>query len=186
MPVARRPWNTGVYAIRNKVNGKVYVGSAAGKEGIRGRWRLHRHQLIKGKHHNRYLQRAWDKYGCDAFEFLVVLICHPDRCLANEQVYIDQYSAYEREKGYNIEPVATSSKGVERTDEYRRKQSAAQTGKIASTETREKLSRARKGVKKSVEHRARMSVAQEGRVFSDAHREKLSIAARSRWMRRFE
>ena len=42
----------GIYAIENKVNGKVYVGSA-----------------VDLGHHSLKLQRAWDKHGAASFAF---------------------------------------------------------------------------------------------------------------------
>jgi group I intron endonuclease len=56
-----------VYAIKNIVTGQSYVGSTVS---WRHRKACHLHLLRKGKHHSVWLQRAWDKYGSDAFVFL--------------------------------------------------------------------------------------------------------------------
>lgn len=58
-----------IYAIRERVSGRQYVGSAVD---YRDRWRHHRWHLNKGDHHCSYLQRAWNKYGRDNFEFLIL------------------------------------------------------------------------------------------------------------------
>lgn len=60
----------GIYTVTNTVSGTVYVGQA---RNIRKRWEVHRSTLGSGKHRNGYLQRAWNKYGADAFHFEVIL-----------------------------------------------------------------------------------------------------------------
>ena len=62
----------GVYQIRNKKNGKLYVGSSVQVE---RRLDRHRSDLEKGRHHCIHLQRAWDKYGSDSFEFQLFRKC---------------------------------------------------------------------------------------------------------------
>jgi hypothetical protein len=57
-------WKTGVYGIRNRINGKVYVGSAS--KSLAGRIRGHLSGLTKGTHFNRHLQAAWNRYGATA------------------------------------------------------------------------------------------------------------------------
>ena len=52
--------NCGIYFIRNKINNKIYVGSS---KNLYNREKEHFSDLRKGKHHNIYLQRAYDKYG---------------------------------------------------------------------------------------------------------------------------
>lgn len=60
---------TGIYTIENTVNGHVYVGSAVN---FATRRRVHLHHLRHGKHHSPYLQRAFDKYGEEAFVFTLI------------------------------------------------------------------------------------------------------------------
>ena len=62
----------GVYQIRNKKNGKLYVGSSVQVE---RRLDRHRSDLEKGRHRCIHLQRAWDKYGSDSFEFQLFRKC---------------------------------------------------------------------------------------------------------------
>lgn len=80
---------TGVYQIRNTVNGKIYVGSVAGKYGFCGRWSKHRNDLLKQHHHSVHLQRAWNKYGVDTFVFEILEECVPENCIEREQHYMD-------------------------------------------------------------------------------------------------
>lgn len=60
----------GVYAIRNLVNGREYIGVA--HSGFMGRSSIHRWGLRHGRHHCRALQADWDKYGEQAFSFVVL------------------------------------------------------------------------------------------------------------------
>lgn len=60
----------GVYKITNTVNGKVYIGSTT--IGFKNRWATHRNELRNRRHCNKHLQRAWNKYGENAFSFEVL------------------------------------------------------------------------------------------------------------------
>jgi group I intron endonuclease len=59
----------GIYHILCKRNGFVYVGSA---KKFRKRWRDHKSDLRKSNHDNARLQADWNKYGPEAFLFIVI------------------------------------------------------------------------------------------------------------------
>lgn len=59
----------GIYAITNKITGCQYIGSSGN---IRKRWKNHRKDLGKQRHHSRYLQNSWNKHGRGLFSFEVV------------------------------------------------------------------------------------------------------------------
>lgn len=61
---------SGIYGIINKINGKIYVGSAFK---ILRRLQIHKDSLYRGKDSPR-LQLDWDKYGEHHFEFTVLEI----------------------------------------------------------------------------------------------------------------
>lgn len=61
-----------IYKIENRVNGGCYIGSTVNPK---NRWMHHRTSLRKGRHHSFVLQKAWDKYGEECFEFKVLLEC---------------------------------------------------------------------------------------------------------------
>ena len=82
----------GVYQIKNTDNGKSYIGSSMRLE---RRLSEHKSRLRHNKHGNRHLQRAWNKYGKDAFEFEV---------LAELDTDIDILRLIERMYLYNLEP----------------------------------------------------------------------------------
>lgn len=100
----------GIYGIRNSVNEKIYIGSAAQKAGgIKRRWYEHITSLNKNNHGNYHLQKAWNYYGIDRFEFFVIEIIDYDstkdsknKIRQREEYYFDKYKSLNREFGYNI------------------------------------------------------------------------------------
>jgi len=145
---------TGIYKITNTITNKVYTGSAIN---IELRWREHLNDLRKNKHHSIKLQRAFNKYGENAFIFTIILLCDKLELITNEQLYIDELDSYN--KGYNSCPIAGSRLGHKQSQETKTKISntlkgrpSPNKGKIASDETRLKLSKARKNKKLSPTH----------------------------------
>lgn len=106
----------GIYKITNLVNGKFYIGSAAGKEGIRGRIGTHKSRLKNNKHCNEYLQSAWNKYGEENFKSEVLeIVENKNIIIEREQYYLDLYKPYNRIIGYNLSPTAGSQIGYKHT-----------------------------------------------------------------------
>ena len=103
---------SGIYRIRNTVNGHAYIGSAAN---IARRWTAHRHALRHHKKAPPKLQRAWDKHGEAAFVFEVVLECPAEELLTHEQAAIDAEAPY-----YNTRAQAHSNFGVRWSEETNR------------------------------------------------------------------
>ena len=79
----------GIYGIQNKINGCIYIGKTGMNFG--DRWDSHRALLRSNKHYNQYLQRAWNKYGEENFEFIVVEECDVDVINEREIYYIKFY-----------------------------------------------------------------------------------------------
>jgi group I intron endonuclease len=113
---------SGIYKILNKINGKFYIGSA---EDFEQRWykkpSSHLKTLEKNIHCNRYLQRAWNKYGKDKFEFLIVEECSIEKLIEREQYYLDLWEPWKEEIGYNICKFAGSPLGLRWTEESKKK-----------------------------------------------------------------
>lgn len=109
---------SGIYIIRNQVNGKIYLGSASR---IRSRWSTHKHQLRKNKHHSVLLQRAWNKYGLDAFVFEVLENTNVENLTEREQYYLDTMTPYVPSIGYNICRVANTMLGFKHSEETKAK-----------------------------------------------------------------
>ena len=98
-----------IYQIRNKVNNKIYIGSTINLE---RRWESHIYQLKNNIHHSIKLQKAWDKYGEDNFEFSIIEEFNSDNeddKYIKEQYYLDLYESY-TDKGYNMSNVADTRK----------------------------------------------------------------------------
>lgn len=82
--------NCGIYVIRNLINDNIYIGSSVN---IKKRFCQHRNSLRKNKHHNKYLQRSWNKYGEENFEFIVIeRHSYPEKILGRENKCILLYN----------------------------------------------------------------------------------------------
>ena len=88
----------GIYKIENKINKKIYIGLS---KAIYKRWDDHKYYLRHHKHQNTHLQRAWDKYGEDNFEFSVVEEVPEENLEETERKYISMYKSNDYDKGYN-------------------------------------------------------------------------------------
>ena len=106
---ARIPRASGIYRIVCKPTGQFYVGSAVN---LHERLRSHWTALRRGKHANKYLQRAWKRYREVNFEFKVVELVKPSRLLAAEQSWLKKTRCIDRNIGFNILPHALSSSSL--------------------------------------------------------------------------
>lgn len=156
----------GIYVIRNKANGKVYVGSSVNPK---KRWREHRCNLRQGKHHAPLLQRAWNFRGEDGFHFVVIEnLSSKAEMRDREQYWMEELYAY-GSMGYNASPVAfrpspeTVAKGVKASAELRR-------GKSHSAESNLRRSLSQRGKPKG--HGAKISATKKalGQGFTDVAR----------------
>jgi len=77
----------GIYCIRNKMNGNIYIG---GSINMQRRWYEHRSQLRRNKHPNPHLQNSWNKRGEDAYEFIPLMICPNEWITKIEQLMLDE------------------------------------------------------------------------------------------------
>lgn len=155
-------YDTGAYGIFNTVNGKVYVGSVV--TSFQRRKRQHFWHLKKGTHHSKHLQRAYDKYGADCFDFRVLERCPPEEALVVEQRWIDSLDSANMRKGYNISPTAGNTAGRKHSEETRAKIKA----RLGTEETKAKMSASQKAVwDATYEARAaRMSAVHKGKKVS--------------------
>ena len=94
----------GIYGIKNTFNGKWYVGSTCGNagRGLEQRLKEHIHFLRCGKHCNRHLQAAWNKYGEEVFAYFVL-----EQTENDEDILFDRELCWMTElrsvrDGYNI------------------------------------------------------------------------------------
>ena len=112
-----KPKFSGIYGIRNIVNGKIYVGQSYN---IHKRWIEHRYSFKNNIHHNQKFQNAWNKYGEDNFYFFVIEKCEQDIINEREIFWIDYYNSANRDYGYNLSTGGeNSSEGSVWSDEMR-------------------------------------------------------------------
>lgn len=125
----------GVYKITCTIDGRLYIGSSMC---ISARWKEHRYQLGLGVHRSRHLQRAWNKYGADAFVF-EVLQYEGDRDAREvlEQQFLDALSPFGA-KGFNSSRVVGTTRGMKLSDEHKRKIAEYNKGRQHSAATRER------------------------------------------------
>jgi group I intron endonuclease len=151
----------GIYYIKNLITNKYYIGSSVD---IEQRWASHKSDLKLNKHHSKYLQRAYNKYGRAAFEFKFIESCKLDNntIIMKEQYWMNFYKSSNYKYGYNLYPNARTSLGYKH-----------------SKETREK----RKGIEFSEEHLKNLSKSHlgqrawnTGKKHSKKHRDSLKRA----------
>ena len=104
-----------IYAIVNKINNKLYIGSA---KSFYTRFYRHLSRLKRNEHHSIILQNAWNKYGEENFSFELLEIVSLDEILKREQWYIDFFKPE-----YNICKKAGNTLGIKHTMETRIKMS---------------------------------------------------------------
>lgn len=146
-----------IYALRNRINGKYYVGQTV----VDPKLRLKRHFWNCTSTTGRMpISKAIKKYGKRAFEFLILCQCATQIELDwMERVYacfLNSFSPH----GYNLR--AGSGKGSLSVD-TKNKISAAHIGVKASLETRRILSLSHLGIRQSPETCRKISEANKGR-----------------------
>jgi group I intron endonuclease len=154
----------GIYRIINLKNNKIYIGSTSN---LNLRLKSHFTKLKLNKHVNKYLQRAYNKYGTESFTYEIIeYVDSKNRktILEREQYYLDLYKSYNKEIGYNI---AKKAEGP-----YKEKLSEEHKKKISNTE---------KGVPKgpmSDKTKRRLSIAKIGCKHSEETKKKIGMSCR--------
>lgn len=180
--------NSGIYKIIHKDSGKYYVGRSVN---IQKRFKEHLYNLINNNHHNDNLQNAWNKYGKNAFEFVISEYLENNVSLLKEyeQKYLDIIKN-ERLNGINnsYNYAENSEFGGPMDEQSRIKISNANRNRVWKEESRKKLSILNKGKnnkmygtigpnrgkKLSDVTRLKMSKSKIGTKLSNETREKLS------------
>lgn len=134
----------GIYRIVNTINGKVYIGQT--RDRFIERYWNHKWKLKNGIHDNKHLQKAFDKYGSDVFEFEIVeVVSDIDKLNNLERHYISEYM--NKNKSYNIQFGGQDApmKNIRMSDETKKKISEknkiALKGKTQSDITKAKKSK---------------------------------------------
>ena len=87
---------TGIYQIKNLINGKIYIGQS---KNIASRWHRHRTDYRKFDY---AIYRAMRKYGLNNFEFSVLEECSIDQLNEREIYWIEEKDSHNPEHGYNL------------------------------------------------------------------------------------
>ena len=105
----QKKYQMGVFQIKNKVNGKIFISSSIDLQAI---WHSQKLQLDFGNHSNYELQNDWNKYGADNFiyEILDEIKQKDDKPQDNakdvkalEEMIISELQPFD-DKGYNKRP----------------------------------------------------------------------------------
>lgn len=168
---------SGIYKIINKVNGKYYVGSSENINGKRGRWFWHLHRLNKNKHRNKHLQNAWNKYGKENWEWVIIEQVDPSMLFEKEQPYLDICKNYP-DTNYNFSYDATRpALGYKHSFKTLQKMSIAKSGsnnpmygRSHSSETKQKVGQSLKGKNKGRRH------YMWGKHMSEDQKHKISVS----------
>lgn len=99
-----------IYQIKNLINGNLYIGQTVN---FLARKEKHLSCLRRQVHDNPYLQKAFNKYGEEAFEFSILHEeeCDQERLNQLEEEYIAKYNTYEN--GYNCNRGGQQHNGFE-------------------------------------------------------------------------
>jgi group I intron endonuclease len=135
-----------IYLRTNTANGKQYVGQTSDFKRRERHW-----NCLKIRYANEHICNDREKYGLDAWTVKVLAECDGrEDAWELEQRFINDFNTL-WPNGYNLAKGGAGPKGIQFTDEHKRKISEAQKGennpmygKHLSDETKQKISEAKK------------------------------------------
>jgi group I intron endonuclease len=163
----------GIYKI-NSPSEKVYIGQS---EDIEARWNDYIN--LRNCKNQRRLLNSFIYYGVENHTFEIIKECEPEELNYYERHYQEYYDVI-GEYGLNCVLTNVGDKKKVFSDETRKKQSEAQTGRKHSDEHRRKNSEANKGKKLSEEHIRKVAEANKGKKRSEDTRKKNSEARKGK------
>lgn len=107
MAYKNKPAVAGVFQVKNKINGKVLLGSSLNLDGALNR---HKFELMAGGHRLAELQKDWKTFGADSFIFEILEVVpqnkdpeynYEDDLTLLEEIWIEKLQPF-GEKGYNV------------------------------------------------------------------------------------
>ena len=162
-----------IYAIRRKNTDQEYIGQAVIDPETH--WNVYRNMLRRGRFHNPHLQHAWNKYGEDVYEFIVL-----DNSPKTQTQLDDLEIQFILERGYyNLKSGGHGGLHNEETKKKISKNNARYwQGKHRSSDDKKKMSDAKK------KNPVRFWKGKKRPPHSLETRRKMSEAALRRWNRR--
>lgn len=134
---------SGIYLIENVENHKKYVGQSIN---VKIRIGKHKSYLKSGKHENIYLQRSYDKYGLNSFNFKLLESCSVEELDEREIYYISFYNTLDYNVGYNLESGGNEGKIVSELTRLKKVgKNNPMFGKKKTEEEKEALSKSARG-----------------------------------------
>lgn len=88
-----------IYAIKNLINNKVYVGST---KSLKKRKYRHFYELKINIHSNIHLQRSYNEHGKDKFSFFLLEECISTIRSEREIYWINYFNSHNKDYGFNI------------------------------------------------------------------------------------
>jgi group I intron endonuclease len=167
---------SGIYTITNLANNKVLVGQSIN---IKNRLRAHKVRLKQGIHENKHLQRAWDDYGENFFEFKPIEYIEKEFLLSHELYWSNMLDSHNFTKGYNLKSCSPTGYG-HHSQETKNKIGASHKGRKLSEDHKNKLRIAHTGKPLSNTHKSNIKSAMTGRTLSEGHKLACSIAFKLR------
>lgn len=136
---------SGIYQIKNKINGKIYVGSS---NNICLRWWHHKYNALeKNSTKCPKLYAALRKYGVDAFEWTVLLECDQTELYKEEQNWLNENFL---SSNYNVSKFADAPmRGKTFSELHIAKLKNARSRRKISNETKLKMSKSKLGKRHS-------------------------------------
>lgn len=160
----------GVYKILNTITGDYYLGSSCD---IRGRWNSHRYELRKNLRGNTHFQNAWNKYGEQAFEFSILLLCD-----VAHKLYLEDGLIKLLRPAYNSsEDALAPMQGRHHTAESLAKMSGKNHhnfGKHHTEESKQKIGKANMGKHHTEESKQKIREVNIGKYHTEESKQKIS------------
>jgi group I intron endonuclease len=203
--MSEKKTNCGIYKITNLIPNektgicKVYIGSS---KNLKSRKYEHFRTLENKSHNNKYLLRAYEKYGKDNFKFEHIKYIEKyedalkikEELLKWEQYYLNEFiinGKINYRRCYNITPTAGSNLGRKQSKQEIEKRIKYLKGRICKEETKVKISIAQKdkerpysrgnkyalGYRHTEQDLLKISIASKTRIYSEDTLKKKSLSA---------
>ena len=142
-----------IYCVKNKINGKEYIGLTTRSVGIRWKQHLYESNKVDSWEYKTPLGSAIKKYGKDAFEVSIIKHCDSiEDMKQSERDIIEKRKSHVSVGGYNVTKGGDGRFGVSWSQEIKDKIRASSKGKIMSEESKQKMRLAKTDIYKLGNH----------------------------------